>query len=205
MKKPLLFFIVPLALVMGVYSALMIFDPPPIKLQAATWLGEQARPLPAFSMTDHNQQPFDNQSIQGKWQLLFFGYTHCPDICPDTLQVLADAYDSIYDLTAKDSLQIVFVSIDPERDSLSRMKAYVEHFHKGFLSARSSLPELQPLTQALGIHHSVEIVADGKVQVEHSGVLILVDPQGRFSGLFSSPHNAEEIAHDLVALIKGRT
>jgi len=200
-KKPLLFFFIPLAIVLGVYSALMWFKPTPIQLQAATWLGEQARPLPAFSLLDHNQTAFNNESIAGKWHLLFFGYTNCPDICPDTLQILANTMDLIKDKKVTDKLQITFITIDPERDDLEKMKAYVTYFHDSFLSARSELETLKPLTEALGIFHSVEQTENGEYQVQHSGVLTLIDPAGRFSGLFSSPHDSARIAHDLTALI----
>jgi len=80
-------------------------------------------------------------------------------------------------------------------------KAYVTYFHDSFLSARSELETLKPLTEALGIFHSVEQTENGEYQVQHSGVLTLIDPAGRFSGLFSSPHDSAQIAHDLTALI----
>lgn len=203
MKKPLLLFFIPMAIVMGIYSSLVFLKPAPIQLQAATWLGESSRPLPEFELTDHNNKAVNNDSLKGKWHLLFFGYTNCPDICPDTLQVLANMMPLIKDKQVLDRLQITFISVDPERDDLEKMKAYVTYFHESFLSARTELEKLRPLTKTLGIYHSIDKTDKGEYQVAHSGVLTLIDPQGQFSGLFSSPHDSNKIAHDLTALING--
>jgi protein SCO1/2 len=200
-NKPLII-ITSLAIVLGFASALFLLKPKPVQLQAVTWLGEQAKPLPVFELIDHNNKPFNNETIKGKWQLMFFGYTNCPDICPDTLTMLVNMVDQIKDEKVLEQLQITFISVDPERDSMEKMKAYVTYFNKDFMSARAEIDSVNTLTDATGILHYIVKSKDEDVyEVAHSGSLILVDPQSRFTGVFSSPHDSSKIAHDLTALI----
>ena len=201
MNKSFLF-VIPIALVVGLYVSLIFFKAAPIELKKAIWLGEQAQPLPVFELNHHLGGTLDNQSIQGRWHLWFFGYTHCPDICPDTLQVLASALSQIQNDDILEQLQVTFITVDPQRDTLDKMKSYVTYFDHRFHAARADLDKLKPLTKALGIYHSIEKSADEqKYEVAHSGALILIAPDGRFSGLFSPPLDASAIAHDVSTLI----
>lgn len=185
-------------------SSMLLLKPEPIELQAATWFGDQARPLPAFNLTDHNGNAFNQQSIKGKWQLMFFGYTNCPDICPDSLQTLSNMMSAISDESVKQKLQITFITVDPERDDLAKMKAYVSYFNPSFMSARGEMDELYSLTDALGVPHYISKSKDAtRYEVSHSGVLTLIDPEGRYTGIFSTPHDSAKIAHDLSVLING--
>jgi len=200
-KKPLII-IAALAVILGFATAFWLLKPQPVQLQAVTWLGEQAKPLPEFALTDQNEQPFSNETLKGKWNLLFFGYTNCPDICPDTLQMLSNMVQKIKDPEVLKQLQITFISVDPDRDSLEKMKTYVTYFNKDFNSARGEIDEVDKLTDALGILHYIVKSTDGSVyEVAHSGALVLIDPQGRFIGVFSTPHDSTKIAHDLTAII----
>jgi protein SCO1/2 len=173
-------------------------------LQAATWFGDQARALPAFELTDHHGQAFNPTSMKGKWHLLFFGYTHCPDICPDTLQILSNTVKQIDDPEVLENLQITFVSVDPDRDSLELTRQYVTYFNPLFVSARGPIEKVNVLTEALGVLHYIDKSKDPvNYLVAHSGVLTLIDPEGRYSAVFSSPHDSAGIAHDLTAIITG--
>ncbi|WP_372522695.1 SCO family protein, partial [Sulfuricaulis sp.] len=92
------------------------------------------KPLTAFALTDHQNRVFDLASLKGKWSFLFFGYTHCPDICPTTLAILARARDNIVKSgVGAEDIQIVFISVDPNRDTADMLKQYVTHFHAAFL------------------------------------------------------------------------
>lgn len=203
MNKPLISILVVASLALGFGASLLWFGSAPVQLQTATWFGEQARPLPPFELTDHSGEPFNNDSIKGKWQLFFFGYTNCPDICPDTLQMLTNTTALINDKEVLDKLQITFISVDPERDSLASMKQYVTYFNEDFNSARGDIEQVNAVTNPLGILHYINKTSDGKIEVAHSGTLTLIDPEGRFSGIFSSPHDSSKIAQDLSLLIKG--
>jgi len=92
------------------------------------------KPLTAFALTDHKNRVFDLASLKGKWSFLFFGFTHCPDVCPTTLAVLARAHDSIAKNTVgAEDIQFVFISVDPNRDTASKLEQYVDYFDTTFL------------------------------------------------------------------------
>lgn len=201
MNKTLVIFTV-VAIILGVFTANFLLKPEPVQLQAITWLGDQAKPLPPFELTDHNNKPFNNKTIKGKWSLLFFGYTNCPDICPDTLQMLSTMLDQIKDEKVLQNLQLTFVSVDPDRDDLKKMKTYVTYFNPSILSVRGDMDQVNNLTDAVGIlHYIVKSTENNTYEVAHSGALVLIDPEARFSGVFSAPHDPAKIAHDLTALI----
>lgn len=201
-NRIIIVFLLVLGITLGTVFAL--FQREPVTLQAATWFGEQARALPAFELTDHNNRSFTPASMQGKWHLLFFGYTHCPDICPDTLQILSDTVQQIDNPDVMENLQITFVSVDPERDTLDRTRQYVTYFNPVFVSARAPIDRINVLTDALGVLHYIDKRKDqDNYEVAHSGVLTLIDPQGRYTAVFNSPHDSASIAHDLSAIITG--
>lgn len=203
MKKILILVTLAVAVALGFSVAKLVLKPPPVELDVATWFGDQARKLPAFGLTDHNRQAFNNRSLQGKWTLMFFGYTHCPDICPDTLQVLADTMRQIDNEAIRQQLQIVFISVDPERDTLDAMKAYVGYFNPAFLSATADIDQVNVLTEALGIlHYIVKTEDTDRYEVAHSAVIPLIDPEGRYTAIFNAPHDSEMIASDLKRLIQ---
>ncbi len=201
MKKSYLLIAV-LATVLGFSAALWLLKPQPVPLQAITWFGEQAKPLPAFELTDQNGNAFNPDTLKGRWQLLFFGYTNCPDICPDTLQMLANMVAQIKDPEVLEQLQITFITVDPQRDQLDKMKSYVTYFNADFNSARGPMDELNKLTNQLGILHHIDRSEDGsKYEVAHSGALALIDPRARYIGVFSTPLDSGKIAHDLSTII----
>jgi protein SCO1/2 len=203
LKKPIFIFSILIAMALGFAISLQWFKPAPIKLEALSWLGEQAIPLPEFELLDHYRQPFNQQTIKGKWHLLFFGYTNCPDICPDTLQTLQSMVKEIKNPEVLQQLQVTFVSVDPKRDDLEKLKTYVTYFNKDFLSVRGELEQVNKLTDALGILHYISNPDDEHYEVSHSGNLILINPTGQFTGVFSPPLDSGEIARDLSKIIQG--
>src|SRR5258708_21646701 len=93
------------------------------------------KPLTAFALTDDKNRVFDLASLKGKWSFLFFGFTHCPDVCPTTLAVLARAHDNIAKNTVVAAdIQFVFISVDPNRDTASKLRHYVDYFDTTFLA-----------------------------------------------------------------------
>lgn len=165
---------------------------------------EQPRPLTAFSLQRYEQPPLDLATLKGKWTFLFFGYTHCPDICPTTLAELNTAYG----LLANDpgvlaDTQFVFVSVDPERDTPQSLAAYVTYFNEAFSAATGSLAELETITKQLGIHFSRGEASDGGgYVVNHSSAVLLIDPQVRYYARFKAPHYAENIRSRFLAIRK---
>ncbi|RMD70853.1 MAG: SCO family protein [Gammaproteobacteria bacterium] len=161
----------------------------------------EPRPLPAFSLVDQDGRPFDNRRLMGKWSLLFFGYTHCPDVCPTTLSTLKEVKGRLEGHPeVLDKVQFVFISVDPERDTPKVLKDYVSYFDPGFIGATGSENQLKVLTRSLGVLYVKVPEENGDYLVDHSASVILVDPKGRFAGVLSPPHRADAIAHTLLEI-----
>jgi len=162
-----------------------------------------ARPLPEFRLVDHRNQPFGRQSLEGHTSLLFFGFTHCPDICPATLQQLALARRQ---LDGKEPAlpEIVLISVDPERDTPAVLERYVEYFGQGVTGVTGKLEDLRNLTTALGIHFEQAPSGEGSADdylVNHSAAVLVIDPQARLTAIFGAPHSVEAFVNDLPLLM----
>ncbi|MGB0697167.1 MAG: SCO family protein, partial [Rhodospirillaceae bacterium] len=97
----------------------------PVVLEAATWFGDQAKLLPEFELVDQNKEPITREQLKGYWNLVFFGYTHCPDICPTALIDMNRMVQSIEDPQVREAVKVYFVSVDPERDTPEELGPYV--------------------------------------------------------------------------------
>ena len=160
------------------------------------------KPVPAFSLVDHEGRPFDQGSLRGDWHVLFFGFTHCPDICPATLQQLSIARDRV--IANGDVFpEIVLVSVDPERDTPAAMAAYVEHFGAGVRGVTGSMPGLTALTDGLGIFFAKTGESGGAYSVDHSAAVLLIDPDGNWHSVFSAPHDVDRFVADIPILTGG--
>jgi len=154
------------------------------------------KPLTAFALTDHKNRVFDLASLKGKWSFLFFGFTHCPDVCPMTLAVLARARDSIAKHTAgAEDIQFVFISVDPNRDTVSKLGQYVDYFDTTFLGVTGDNAQIGSLAGQLGAAYQVEIKPGlENYPVYHSAAVFLLDPRARYHAVFTPPHDAEAIS-----------
>jgi protein SCO1/2 len=154
------------------------------------------KPLTAFAFTDHENRVFDLSRLKGKWSFLFFGYTHCPDICPTTLAILARAHENIVKSTvdAKD-VQFVFISVDPNRDTAGKLRQYVTYFDATFLGVTGDNAQLGNLAGQLGAVYQVATTSGMEdYPVYHSATVFLVDPRARYLAVFAPPLDAEGIS-----------
>lgn len=169
--------------------------------QSATIFPEP-RALPEFRLVDHRGQPFGRKQLEGHTSLLFFGFTHCPDICPATLQQLAVARRQLRG--QGDALpEIVLISVDPERDTPEVMARYVEHFGQGVTGLTGRPEDLHALATPLGIHFEKTPAAEGSADdytVSHSAAVLVIDPQARLAAIFGAPHSVEAFVNDLPLL-----
>lgn len=167
----------------------------------------QPRPLPGFHLTSHNEQPFTNEQLQGKWSFLFFGYTYCPDVCPMTLETFNRVFQALKESPkGVNNTQFVFVSVDPERDSLERLSNYVTYFNPEFVGITGNPEELQTLTQAIGIVYTkIQGSSEENYLVDHSSAVLLVGPEGAIHALFSAPHESAKIAEAFFKIRNSRT
>jgi len=160
-------------------------------------------PVPEFSLVNQEGQPIDQTVFEGQWDLVFFGFTHCPDICPTTLQVLAAAKTELQKKGQLPLPRIVLVSVDPERDSPEVPKQYVDYFGVDNLGITGTLDEITKLTSGLGIFFEKQQSDTENYAVDHSAAVLVIDPDGGFEALFSGPHVVENYVHDLPIVMGG--
>lgn len=182
-------------LVLGVLAGRTFRDPARATTLAGMTVLEPASPLPEFRLHDQNNQVLDRARLQGKWSYVFFGYTHCPDICPTTLVVLSDVRKIAGG--KEHGIQYVFISVDPKRDKTATLKNYLPYFHPEFIGATGDQGELMRLTRALGAYYEIGQAQNGNYEVHHSAAIFLIDPEARLRALFAGPHDAARLAQGL--------
>lgn len=163
----------------------------------------QAINVSDFNFTDEDSQTVTKQTLQGKWSLLFFGYTFCPDVCPTTLYTLKQAWKKL-PKDVVDKSQVVMISVDPERDTEEVLKPYIEYFHpdyKGFTGNQSSLEKLASELNA--IYDRVERDDQLGYLMDHSANIVILNPQGNYAGFIKPPFSADQIAQ-AVQLMQGK-
>jgi protein SCO1 len=173
-------------------------------LAVGTWL-EPGRPLPDFALVDQAGTRFDKARLHGHWNVFFFGFTSCPDICPTTLTTLGSFEKSLQDLPATDRPQIVFVSVDPQRDTPDRVGAYVKFFSPTITGITGTPEAIASFADALHVPYAVTPLPDGTYTVDHSSALFLVDPDGALRAVFSAPHDATKLATDFRQVVSRGT
>lgn len=160
------------------------------------------RPVPAVPAIDQAGQPFGPEALRGRWTMVFFGFTHCPDICPATLQVLAGARQLLDDLPPEEMPAVVMISVDPGRDTPERLAEYVPFFHPEFHGVHVPAANLAELTRVFGAAYAYSPAGDDSYTVDHTASLFLVDPQARVAAVFPTPHTAAGVASDLRRIIE---
>lgn len=164
----------------------------------------QARLLAKFELERANGQPFTRADLEGQWSLVFFGFTNCPDICPDTLAMLANSMNELETMRHDNPPQVVFISVDPERDHGEQLADYVGWFHDDFVGVTGSEDQLEDFTRQLGAVYYREDPDEetGFYNVDHSASVLIIDPDGRLYGRFAPPMAPEDVTADLFALTR---
>ncbi|GAB4167699.1 MAG: SCO family protein [Wenzhouxiangellaceae bacterium] len=195
-----------LPVALSLVAALLVFwiargtHTPEPEWQAASLFPEPL-PVAEFSLVDAEGAPFTGKDLHGRITLLFFGFANCPDICPVTLDVLARALEQLRLMRTEPLPQVVFVSVDPERDRPALLREYVAQFDPAIRAVTGTDPELQQLTKALGVYfRRGEPDEHGFYTVDHSGMIAIIDPDGRMIGRFPPGAQAQQIASDLFRL-----
>lgn len=174
------------------------------ELQTVTLL-PQPRELPPFSLRQADGTQLLPGELAGHWTLVFLGFTFCPDVCPTTLSELALAQKQWEALPEPTRPRVLFVSVDPERDTPGKAGEYARAFHPDTLAATADVPALEKFATSIGF---VFMKVPGKTfeqnpqdySVDHSANIALLDPQGRLAGLIRPPFQPQAIAADLAAL-----
>ncbi len=149
------------------------------------------QPLQAFELTDQYRQPVSLERLRGKWNFVFFGYTYCPDICPTTLSTLTGVVRQLEsDPQGLADIQVVFVSVDPGRDTPEVIENYLKYFNEAFVGITGTQQDIDSLSRQFGAGYMKEPdTTPGQYLVTHTSSIFLVDPQGRLLAAFSPPHD----------------
>jgi protein SCO1/2 len=161
-------------------------------LTSGTWL-PQARDPGEFSLIDQNNRPFTAARLKGAPTLVYFGYTHCPDVCPVTLLQLAQVVKT----GAVPGLRVVFISVDPARDTPSQLAQYVRAFDPDFIGLTGSAAMLQTVARNFGVAFLRVELPDGDYSMDHSSTIFLMDRHGHNAAVFNAPYDVKSLTDDL--------
>ena len=157
-----------------------------------------------FELTSMTGTPLTEQALRGHWTLVFFGFTHCPDVCPTTLASLKTVVATLHDFTPFAAHhQVLFISVDPARDHAAQLKQYVTYFDPSFIAATGEAAALDNATHQFGVIYTKVATADPRnYTVDHTASLFLVDPTLKLVGVFSPPHDAADISRRIRGIVE---
>ena len=162
------------------------------QLASGTWL-PQPRSIPDFQLEDQRGRPFTLSNLRGRPSLLFFGFTHCPDVCPTTLFKLAQVRKA----AALPSLEVALVTVDPERDTPQALASYVHAFDPDFLGVTGPPETIRRVAAAFGVAMQRVDLPGGGYTMDHTAAVFLTDYQGRIAAIFTPPFDTRRFAEDL--------
>ena len=150
------------------------------------YLLETPRNIGEFDLIDHHGNPFNPARLEGQWTLVFFGFTHCPDICPTTMTFLNTFLESLEGTEAQDP-QVVMVSVDPARDTVQQLADYMPYFNPDFIGVTGEFLDIHRFATKLNTPIRKVMDEDGSYQVDHSSNIVLINPRGDYHGFFRAP------------------
>jgi protein SCO1 len=162
------------------------------QLTSGTWL-PQVKPVGDFTLTDSAGRPFTRSALTGPATLVFFGFTHCPDVCPTTLLKLAQVRKSAAAL----DLRVVFISVDPQRDTPAVVGQYVHAFDPRFLGLTGDAASIDRLAANFGVAVNRVELPGGDYTMDHSAVVFLLNDAGNIAALFTPPFDSSALAADV--------
>lgn len=163
-----------------------------------TWL-DVPKPVQPFTLESTQGGNFTEQSFKGHWSWVFFGFTHCPDMCPHTMKAFKEAYDKLQQDKVQPLPQIILVSLDPQRDTLPILQKYVTAYDPSFIGLVGSMDQVDILAKSMNV--SYKSMDNGMIQ--HSGTVTVVNPQGEIQGFFPWVDEPAKVADDYADMLKG--
>lgn len=180
------------------------------QLKVSKLLVNPNRPLPQFSLIDHNGVVFDNDRLKNQWSLVFFGYTHCPDVCPTGLMDMA-MLEQVLENEKIQVPKVVFITLDPKRDTPALLKTYLTHFSEDFLGVSGDTNQVNQLIRPFGTFYEFVMYSGDKqvvlgqslpegvedYHVNHTAWIYLISPDGEIFAGFPTPHKPKDMAKDI--------
>ena len=158
------------------------------------------RQLSGFHLISDQNMNFAIDDFKGKWSILFFGFTFCPDICPITMKQLSEVKEGLMDKA--DKINFYLVSIDPDRDSPENLRTYLDNFDEEFIGLTGEIDKIYKFsTQVNAPFFPVVNSNEENYTVDHSGSLVLINPEGNYAGFFRAPHDQNKIIKALDSLL----
>ncbi|RCV05389.1 hypothetical protein SETIT_1G080200v2 [Setaria italica] len=154
-----------------------------------------------FKLLNHDGKPVTEKDFLGKWTLLYFGFTHCPDICPDELQKMAAAIDKIKE-KAKLDIVPVFITVDPERDTVEQVRDYVKEFHPDLIGLTGPTDEIRQVARAYRVYYMKTVEEGSDYLVDHSIVMYLMNPKMEFVKFYGKNYDTDSLADGIIKEIK---
>lgn len=188
----------------GITASLLWRHPrPAVELITGTVL-TPSRELADFILIDHQGRSFGPANLLGRWSLMFFGYTNCPDFCPTTLTTLAAVKKRLSANPAAVLPQVIFVSVDARRDTPAQLAKYVPYFDRDFIGLTAAdQPSIEAVAKKLGVAVIIQPTADGNYTVDHSGAIFVINPQGRLAAILTGPFSVNALQTDFQRLVAG--
>jgi protein SCO1/2 len=180
-------------------AAMFMVPRAPGPMSAATVLTE-SRALPAVDLIDAHGSRLGLDAFRGRFTLLYFGFTQCPDVCPLTLKALADARAQVAARAPQAVPRVVFVSVDPERDTPAAIAEYLGHFDESFVGATGADARLAPLVAALGVTVEKHHHGDDHYSVTHNDTVYVIGPGAELVAIASGPHDPATLASDYIKI-----
>jgi protein SCO1/2 len=187
----------------GVYVARMLNQPAVPSLESGTSL-PQPRVLAEFNLVDTQGKPASTAALRGHPTLVFFGFTHCPDVCPTTLALLANVQKQVAQQDpAVSGIKVALISVDPERDTPEQLGSYIASFRGDFIGLTGSASEIVKATRAFGVAAARVDLGGGNYTMDHSAAVFALDSQARIVAVFTPPLSAAALSRDLARLAPG--
>lgn len=153
-----------------------------------------------FSLVDHNNKPTKSEDYHGQWLLIYFGFTHCPDICPDELEKMIEVVDEIDKIKSLPNLTPIVITIDPERDTPEAMAAYVKEFSPKLIGLTGTRAQIDKVSRAYRVYYSQGPKdEDNDYIVDHTIIMYLLGPSGEFLEYFGQNKRSVEITNAIAA------
>ena len=179
----------------GMYIARMTGGANAPDLRSGTFLSTP-KTLAPFTLVDAQGSPASLETLRGHPTLVFFGFTHCPDICPTTLALLADVQRAV----SVPGLKVALISVDPERDTPAAMSAYLGAFKGDFIGLTGTPPDIVQASKSFGVASAKVDLGGGNYTMDHSATIFAVDSGARVIAIFTPPFRAAALKTDLAAL-----